>query len=83
MRIVFFTSTDDHLGGAKSLLELVELLKDQDIQIIVMNPYHNQLNEKLDALKIENYSCGYQMDICKKDCKGIKYSAKYLIKYLI
>lgn len=68
MKVLIIASTDDSLGGAKSLLELVELLKEKKIQIVVVNPFHNDLNVKLNEMKIENYSVGYHLNICRKDC---------------
>lgn len=82
MKVLFFASTDDCLGGAKSLLELVDLLKSNGVELLVINPFHNKLNEKLDKLGIENYSAGYHLNICRKDCKGLKFGAKYILKFI-
>lgn len=82
MKVVFFTSTDDCLGGAKSLLELVEQLKNKGIEIVVINPFRNNLNNKLNELRIENYSAGYHLNICKQDNSGLKYILKFIAKYI-
>lgn len=82
MKILFIASSDDHGGGAKSLLELVGLLHKKGIQIVVVNPRANKLNQILTCQGIENYPVGYQLNICRKDCNGFKYCLKYLIKYL-
>lgn len=81
MKILFFASTDDGSGGSgKSLIELVTLLKSNGVSCVVVNPRKNNLNLKLDRLNIENYSVGYRLNICRKDCTGIKLWIKYLIK---
>lgn len=82
MRVLFISSTDDHLGGSKSLLELVQLLKDEEIEIIVVNPFHNRLNETLNKMGIENYSVGYHLNICRQNCGGVKYIVKYCAKFV-
>lgn len=82
MKILFIASSDDHGGGAKSLLELVGLLYKKGIRIVVINPRANKLNQILTGQGIENYSVGYQLNVCRKDCNGLKYCLKYLIKYL-
>lgn len=82
MRIVFFASTDDCLGGAKSLLELVSLLKKNGHEIIVINPYKNNLNKKLDEMKIENYSGNYHLNICKMGNNNFLNAFKFLIKFI-
>ena len=82
MKVCIIASTDDSLGGAKSLLELVELLKEKNIQIVVVNPFHNNLNVKLNEMKIENYSVGYHLNICRKDCGLFKFLIKYCIKFV-
>lgn len=81
MRILFFTSTDGKLGGAKSLIELVVELKKKGIYCIVLNPYKNELNDELNQIGIENHSVGYELSICRKDCKGLIFIIKYIIKY--
>lgn len=76
-------STDDCLGGAKSLLEMVKLLKEQcGIEVTVVNPFKNKLNDELSDLGIFNYSIGYQLNICRKDCSGIKWILKYCLKWI-
>lgn len=82
MKVLIIASTDDSLGGAKSLLELVELLKEKKIQIVVVNPFHNDLNVKLNEMKIENYSVGYHLNICRKDCGMLKFLIKYYVKFV-
>lgn len=79
-------STDDCLGGAKSLLEMVTLLKNHGIDITVVNPFNNKLNLELKKRGIENYSAGYQLNICRRDCSGVKWLLKFNVKkirYLI
>lgn len=82
MKIVFFTSTDDCLGGAKSLLELVSLLKKSGVEIIVINPFRNKLNEKLNEMNIENYSGNYHLNICKMGNYTLINALKYIFKYV-
>lgn len=82
MNVLFFMSTDDSLGGARSLLELVQELQKHGIEITVVNPFHNHLNDKLDEMGIENFSAGYQLCICRKDCGTLKFILKYVMKYL-
>lgn len=82
MKILFFASTDDCLGGAKSLLELVEQLKKNSVEVIVVNPFTNKLNMKLNELGIENYSAGYHLNICKQDNIGFKHLLKFIAKFI-
>lgn len=82
MKVVFFASTDDQLGGAKSLIEMVTLLKEKGICVIVINLYKNKLNVQLDQIGIQNISGGYHLNICRHDCAGAKWIVKYVIKYL-
>lgn len=82
MKILFFASTDDCLGGAKSLLELVEQLKKNGVEVVVVNPFSNKLNMKLNQLGIENYSAGYHLNICKQDHTGLKFILKFIVKYI-
>lgn len=51
--------------------------------MIVLNPYKNGLNDRLDELGIENYSVGYRLNICKKNGSGLKYYLKFFIKYVL
>lgn len=81
MKVLYIASTDDRLGGAKSLLEMVGLMNKSGIEVVVVNPFYNQLNVELTKLGIENYSSGYHLNICKKDCSGVRYCAKFLAKY--
>lgn len=82
MKILFFASTDYRLGGAKSLLELVEMLNSKGIEVLVINPFHNKLNETLDEMGVENYSAGYHLNICRKNCDGLKFKIKYILKFI-
>ncbi len=82
MKVLIIASTDDRLGGAKSLLELVELLKQKGVQVIVVNPFHNNLNIKLNEMNIENYSVGYHLNICRIDCGPLKFVLKYCVKFI-
>lgn len=81
MKVLIVSSTDDHLGGSKSLLEMVFLLKERGVEVIVVNPFHNRLNIALNEMGIENYSVGYHLNICRKNCNGIIYIFKYWIKF--
>ena len=61
MRVLFFMNHADQGGAALAFLELIENLhKDYDVECVVFTGKHNNINEKLTSLNIENYSSSYR-----------------------
>lgn len=85
IRVLYISSGDAGTGGSgKSLCEMVELLKKgYNVDPIVINTNHNNLNHILDQAGIENFSAGYKMNICQEETSKIKTYIKYIIKRMI
>lgn len=84
IRVLYIASSDAGTGGSgKSLCEMVDLLKKSyNVEPIVINTNHNNLNHILDQAGIDNFSVGYKMNICQEESSKIKTLIKYIIKYL-
>lgn len=86
MNIVYFTHYTDLYGANKSLLEIVDNIRDKDINPIIISPNYGELNKRLDILGIKNYYFGYDCWV-KSDSesriKNIALFFRYKIKNTI
>ncbi|MBC3898673.1 glycosyltransferase [Acetobacterium malicum] len=84
MKILYVTNGDDQYGAASSLKELIQLEKEkEDIEIEVLNPKNNKLNQWCDSNEIINYSFKFYESLYSKQVSWIKYLPKYLIKCVL
>lgn len=79
MKVLYITNKDDKYGGAQCLMELIEQIQRyDDVEIEVLNPCRNKLNEWCDERGIKNYSIRYVGQMYSKHDTGVKYIIKYL-----
>ena len=89
MKVVYIADIGIAGGATKSLVELVETMKNEyDIEPIVLTSGNNLLNEQLNARNIKNYSFGYGAflqgapdSLWKKPIKWMLMGAVYYFHY--
>ena len=89
MKVVYIADIGIAGGATKSLVELVETMKNEyDIEPIVLTSGNNLLNGQLNARNIKNYSFGYGAflqgapdSLWKKPIKWMLMGAVYYLHY--
>ena len=84
MKVLFISTEDARYGAPKSMQKLMELLmKEHNVECVLLTKKHNILNDWCDEKGIENYSCNYR-DIMAGDSYERWYLnfAKHCVKRL-
>lgn len=85
MKVLFISTGDSKYGAPKSMLALMQLLKEKyDVDVVLLTKKHNSLNEFCDAHGIENFSCFYCDMMSGSNYESrYKNALKHIIKYVL
>lgn len=81
MKVLFISTGDAKYGAPKSMLALMELLRERHkVEVVLLTTKHNELNEYCAAHGIENYSCYYSDMMAGSSYES---KAKNLLKHIV
>jgi len=82
-QVVYFTNYSSLYGANRSLLEMLQVLRNYRIEPIVITPVYGEINKELDRISIKNKTLYFRSWICSSNDILIKKILKLLITYIV